>query len=126
MESSGTIKVLINLFKTLTPRKLPKRAISVFCEHLSVSRLRNFQNVLPRASWITIYKSFSLPRCDYGDIIYHRAYNFTFPQKKNRFRIVCPRNYRCCKGNNQRKTLSGTVLWIISIKEMAQKTLLLF
>ena len=42
--------------------------------------LRKLQNILPRQSLITIYKTFIKPHLDYGDIIYDRAYNSSFHQ----------------------------------------------
>ena len=40
--------------------------------------LCKFQQILPRQSLIAIYKSFILPRLDYGDIIYDTAFNESF------------------------------------------------
>ena len=45
-----------------------------------IGLLRKLQNILPRQSLITIYKSFIRPHLDYGDIIYDRAYNSSFHQ----------------------------------------------
>ena len=42
------------------------------------SLLRKFQQILPRQSLITIYKSFIRPHLDYGDIVYDRAINESF------------------------------------------------
>ena len=61
-----------------------------FQEHLKIvlnkvnkmiGLLRKLQNVLPRPSLLTIYKSFIRPHLDYGDIIYDQAYNCSFHQK---------------------------------------------
>ena len=59
-----------------------------FEEHLIVNKinntiglLRKFQNVLPRKSLLTIYKSFIRPHLDYGDIIYDQSYNTSFHQR---------------------------------------------
>ena len=46
----------------------------------TIGLLRKLQNILPRQSLITIYKSFIRPHLDYGDIIYDRAYNSSFHQ----------------------------------------------
>ena len=46
----------------------------------TIGLLRKPQNILPRQSLITIYKSFTRPHPDYGDIIYDRAYNSSFHQ----------------------------------------------
>ena len=40
--------------------------------------LRKFQQILPRQSLITIYKSFIRLHFDYGDIVYDRAFNESF------------------------------------------------
>ena len=37
--------------------------------------LRKFQQILPRSSLLTIYKTFIRSRLDYADIIYDQAYN---------------------------------------------------
>ena len=42
--------------------------------------LRKLQNILPRQSLITIYKSFIRPHLDYGNMIYDGAYNSPFHQ----------------------------------------------
>ena len=39
----------------------------------TIGLLRKFQQILPRESLITIYKSFIRPHLDYGDIVYDRA-----------------------------------------------------
>ena len=61
-----------------------------FQEHLNnvltkvnktIGQLRNLQNILPRGSLLTIYKSFVRPHLDYGDVIYDEHYNNSFPQK---------------------------------------------
>ena len=44
----------------------------------TIGLLRKLQNILPRTSLITIFKSFIRPHLDYGDIIYDRAYNTSF------------------------------------------------
>ena len=41
---------------------------------------RKLQNTLPRASLITIFKSFTKHHLDYGDLIYDWAYNTSFHQ----------------------------------------------
>ena len=42
---------------------------------------RKLQNLLPRKSLITVYKSFVRPHLDYGDIIYDQAYKASFHSK---------------------------------------------
>ena len=44
----------------------------------SIGLLRKLQDTLPRASLITIFKSFIGTHLDYGDIIYDREYNTSF------------------------------------------------
>ena len=44
----------------------------------TIGLLRKFQQILPRQSLITIYKSFIWPHLDYGDIVYDRAFNESF------------------------------------------------
>ena len=43
--------------------------------------LHKFQQILPRLSLLTIYKTFIRSRLDYADIIYDQAYNSTFHDK---------------------------------------------
>ena len=43
--------------------------------------LRKLQNLLPRATLITLYKSFIRPYLDYGDFIYEQAFNSSFHKK---------------------------------------------
>ena len=46
-----------------------------------IAALRKLQNIIPRNSLLTIYKSFIRPLLDYGDIIYHQPNNGSFCQK---------------------------------------------
>ena len=46
-----------------------------------IAVLRQLQNIIPRNSLLTIYKSFIRPHLDYGDIIYHQPYNESLCQK---------------------------------------------
>ena len=43
--------------------------------------MRKLQNIIPRNSLLTIYKSFIRPHLDYGDIIYHQPNNVSLCQK---------------------------------------------
>ena len=43
--------------------------------------LHKFQQILPRLSLLTIYKTFIRSRLDYADIIYDQAYNSTLHDK---------------------------------------------
>ena len=47
--------------------------------------LRKFQQILPRLSLLTIYKTFIRSRLDYADIICDEAYNSTFNDKLESF-----------------------------------------
>ena len=44
----------------------------------TIGLLCKFQQILPRESLITIYKSFIWPHLDYSDIVYDRAFNKSF------------------------------------------------
>ena len=44
----------------------------------TIGLLRKFQLILPRHSLITIYKTFTRPHIDYGDVIYDHAFNESF------------------------------------------------
>ena len=43
-----------------------------------IAALRKLQNIIPRNSLLTIYKSFICPHLDYGNIIYHQPNNGSF------------------------------------------------
>ena len=47
----------------------------------TMSLLRKFQQILPRPSLLTIYKTFIRSRLGYADIIYDQAYNSAFHDK---------------------------------------------
>ena len=47
----------------------------------TISLLRKIQQILPRSSPLTIYKTFIRSRLDYADIIYDQAYNSAFHDK---------------------------------------------
>ena len=47
----------------------------------TIALLRKLQHVLPRQALITIYKSFTCPYLDYGDILYDKAFTQSFDQK---------------------------------------------
>ena len=46
-----------------------------------IAALRKLQNIIPRNSLLTIYKSFICSHLDYSDIIYHQPNNGSFCQK---------------------------------------------
>ena len=47
----------------------------------TIGLLRKFQQILPRSSLLTIYKTFIRSQLDYADIIYDQAYNSAFHNK---------------------------------------------
>ena len=47
----------------------------------TIGLLQKLQNILPRESLLTIFKSFVRPHLDYGDVIYDQSFNNTFHQK---------------------------------------------
>ena len=47
----------------------------------TISLLRKLQNNLPRAPFLTIYKSFVRLHLDYGDILYDQAFNNCFDER---------------------------------------------
>ena len=47
----------------------------------TIGLLGKLQNILPRESLLTIFRSFVRPHLDYGDVIYDQSYNNTFYQK---------------------------------------------
>ena len=47
----------------------------------TVGLLQKLQGILLRISLITIYKSFTRPHLDYGDIIYDQTFNKSFHEK---------------------------------------------
>ena len=46
-----------------------------------VGLLQKLQTILPRSSWLTIYKSFIRPLLDYADVIYDQPFNASFSKK---------------------------------------------
>ena len=47
----------------------------------TIGLLQKLQNILPRGSLLTIFKSFLRPHLDYRDAIYDQSFNNTFHQK---------------------------------------------
>ena len=43
--------------------------------------LRKLSNLLPRQALVTIYNTFVRPHLDYGDVLYHQAFNNSFHTK---------------------------------------------
>ena len=68
----------------------------------TIGLLRKLQNILPRESLITIYKSFRRPHLDYGDVIYD---NLLSKYRINSIQWSVS-NYGCNKRNFKRKNLS--------------------
>ena len=46
----------------------------------TIGLVRKFQQILPNQSLITIYKSFIRPHLDFGNIVYDKAFNESFPK----------------------------------------------
>ena len=47
----------------------------------TVGLLQKLQDIFPRTSLITIYKSFARPHLDYGEILYDQTFNESFHQR---------------------------------------------
>ena len=58
--------------------------------NITISLLRKLQNKLPRASLITIYKSFVRPHLDYGDTLYDQTFNNSFHERleSNQYNVI--------------------------------------
>ena len=58
--------------------------------NITISLLRKLQNNLPRASLITIYKSFVRPHLDYGDTLYDQTFNNSFHERleSNQYNVI--------------------------------------
>ena len=54
----------------------------------TIGIIRKLQNVLPRSTLLTIYKSFIRPHLDYGDKIYDKAFMSLFTLNWNHFNIT--------------------------------------
>ena len=54
-------------------------------DYKGIAVLRKLQNIIPRNSLLTIYKSFIQPQLDYGDIIYQQPNNGSSVRKLNLF-----------------------------------------
>ena len=52
---------------------------------MAVGLLHKLRNILPRTMLITIYKAFTRPHLDYGDILYDQAFNNSFKEKLESF-----------------------------------------
>ena len=60
----------------------------------TIRHLCKLQEILPRTSLIAIFKSFTRPHLDHGDIIYEQAYNISFISSQYQINSV-----KCCTGN---------------------------
>ena len=54
---------------------------NILTKDKTIGLLRKLQNILPRASLLTIFKSFVRVHLDYSDVIYDQNYDNTFHQK---------------------------------------------
>ena len=52
-----------------------------------IGLLRKPSNLLPRQALVTIYKAFVRPHLDYGDVLYHQAFNNSFHAKMKSIQI---------------------------------------
>ena len=71
----------------------------------TIGLLRKLQNILPRGSLLTIFKSFVRPHLDYGDVIYHQSYNNTFHQKMESVQYNAPLAIKGAIRGSSRKKL---------------------
>ena len=91
----------------------------------TIGLLRKFHSTLSRFPLLTIYKSFTRPHLDYGDIIYDQAYTTSFHQKiesvqyKSAIAIT-----GAIRGASEEKTYQELGLKKIE-KKMIQETVLL-
>ena len=44
----------------------------------TIGLLKKLSNLFPRQALVTIYKAFIRPHLDYGDVLYHQAFNNSF------------------------------------------------
>ena len=51
----------------------------------TIGFLHKLQNLIPKSSLLTIYKSFVRPQLNHDDIIFDEAYNASFHQKLEKF-----------------------------------------
>ena len=87
----------------------------------SIELLRKLQNLLPRRSLVTIYKSFIIPHIDYGDVIFVQANNKSFHRT---FSVQCFVSYNLCsKRYFKRKALSGIRFRVSSTQTLVSQTL---
>ena len=49
--------------------------------YFGVGKIKRLRDILPRDSFVTIYKSFIRPHLDYGDVIYDQPNNDSFSDK---------------------------------------------
>ena len=49
--------------------------------HRTLGLLQKFQQVLPKPSLITLYKAFTRPHLDYGDVVFDHVFNNSFHQR---------------------------------------------
>ena len=73
----------------------------------TIGLLLKLQNILPRGSLLTIFKSLVRPHLDYGDVIYDQSYNNTLHQKMESIQdnAVLART-GAIRGSSREKTLS--------------------
>ena len=80
---------------------------TVFDEtHKAIGLLCKLVLVLPRSSWLMIYKSFVRLHLDYGDIIYDKAYNTTFHQVMEAVQYNAALTIFCAVSGSSKETKS--------------------
>ena len=80
----------------------------------TIGLLRKFQQILPRQSLITIYKSFIRLHLDYGDIAYDRAFNESFHKNLESIQY----NAAIAITGVARGTSSENMLWELGLESL--------
>ena len=85
--------------------------------------LHKLNNILPRSSLITIYKSFIRPHLDYVNVSFNKLFNHTFHQEFELFQYnVVLAITGAVKGLSTEKKLRGTWKLITSDSEILLQT----
>ena len=73
----------------------------------TIALFHKLQHILPRHSFITIYKAFIRPYLDYGDILYGKAFNASFDQKREPLQFnTCLSITGTIRGSSKEKKLA--------------------
>ena len=88
----------------------------------TIGLLRKLQNILPRSTLLTIYKSFIRPHIDYGDIIYDQVYNTSFHQKLVRLQYnACLAITGAIRGTSREKLYEKLGLAFLQLRRWFRK-----